>query len=226
MKQVINLKKIKKELDKNAIVEIKNFINSEDLKNLQNFFYIEGQKDWDKFSYPNKIDYEKVRTKLLKEIENQPQIKEIFESVHTYLFGKKSPDKTYFPNLRIFYGEVGENESYNFHFDSYVLTILMPIIIPKERNQKNGDLMIFKRRRLFHRIPWLNLLQKVLLQNYLSRFLLKTKILRKFFGMKIVKLKPGNIYLFLGYQTIHGNRTCNNKFLRATGCFHYSNPIL
>ena len=34
MKQVINLKKIKKELDKNAIVEIKNFINSEDLMSI------------------------------------------------------------------------------------------------------------------------------------------------------------------------------------------------
>ena len=41
----------------------------------------------------------------------------------------------------------------------------------------------------------------------------------------VLKLVPGNLYLFLGFQTCHGNAPCSVEALRATALFHYSDPF-
>lgn len=39
-----------------------------------------------------------------------------------------------------------------------------------------------------------------------------------------VQLKPGNVYLFWGYRTFHGNLPCAPNTVRATLLLHYGNP--
>ncbi|MBI96485.1 hypothetical protein CL656_05010 [bacterium] len=217
---------IKTQLENHGIVEFRNFLSCEQLLEYQLFFNVNGNDQWKRFSFPEMIDYEKVRSDLLKKLSCHPGILELFENVHGQLCKKISPDQTFFPNLRIFYGNVGEKEAFNFHFDAYALTILMPILIPDEENGKNGDLIIFRRRRKLHSNSILNLFQKLILQNTFVRYLFTKRIFQKLFKAKLVKLKPGNLYLFLGYQTIHGNLPCNRENIRATACYHYSLPIV
>ena len=39
-----------------------------------------------------------------------------------------------------------------------------------------------------------------------------------------IKLKPGNLYLFWGYRSIHTNEPCDPDKTRATALFHYVDP--
>ena len=37
----------------------------------------------------------------------------------------------------------------------------------------------------------------------------------------LLKLKPGNVYIFYGYRTLHGNQTINPNDVRATILLHF-----
>jgi hypothetical protein len=37
-------------------------------------------------------------------------------------------------------------------------------------------------------------------------------------------MKPGNLYLFWGYRSIHTNEPCDPDKIRATALFHYVDP--
>ena len=68
-----------------------------------------------------------------------------------------------------------------------------------------------------------NIFEKTLMQN---RFYRK-RIVREFNKAPekySVVLKPGNIYLFWGYRTFHGNLPCAPNTVRATLLLHYGNP--
>lgn len=69
-----------------------------------------------------------------------------------------------------------------------------------------------------------NVVEKALLQNKLSRKLISRAIGLGLLKPQRLQLVPGNLYLFWGYRSLHANEPCDPAQLRATAIFHYGDP--
>ena len=70
----------------------------------------------------------------------------------------------------------------------------------------------------------LNAADKVLLDNPLTQKLLRFSVERRALKPVRITMKPGNLYFFWGYRSIHANEPCDPERVRATALFHYANP--
>jgi hypothetical protein len=124
--------------------------------------------------------------------------------------------------VRCLNGDVGRRNSYFFHYDTYVLTVLIPIMIPQ--TGERGDLVLFPNVRRIRRTYLHNLFDKFLVDNQFAQWVLKQATKRKIFGATAVVMKPGNIYFFWGYRSIHANEPCDPNQVRATALLHFGDP--
>ena len=125
--------------------------------------------------------------------------------------------------LRIISGPKGESGSLQFHYDASVVTALIPIFMPHNAPGQSGELITFPNQRPFRRSVVTNMVEKLAVQNELYRKRTTRAYERKPEDFTQL-LYPGNIYLFWGYRTYHGNLPCAPNSLRATMLLHYGNP--
>jgi hypothetical protein len=126
--------------------------------------------------------------------------------------------------LRVVPGDKSAGQVLNFHFDAEVVTALVPIDIPDGPPEKAGHLVAIPNLRKFRRFVLLNVLEKAIFQNGLTRKLVKLFALRNGNQKYIYKLVPGNVYFFWGYRTLHANLPLDSDQMRATMLFHFGNP--
>ncbi|MBO1325133.1 hypothetical protein K2X14_08635 [Acetobacter sp. TBRC 12305] len=132
------------------------------------------------------------------------------------------PHAAFYQVLRCLSGKTGADHAFLFHYDSFVLTALMPVIMPTQGQL--GDLIMLPRMRKIRRTYLGNLLDKVLLDNRVTQKFLKKHVLSGRIKTIKVSMKPGNIYFFWGYRVVHANEPCDHDKIRATALFHYGNP--
>lgn len=136
--------------------------------------------------------------------------------------GRAATEAKFYQVLRCLQGRAGQTRSWYFHYDSYVVTALLPVAIPSEGPR--GDLLIIPNTRHIRRLYLTNLLDKLLIENRFAQAVLRSITRRRRFNTVSIQLQPGNIYLFWGYRSIHTNEACDPDKLRATALFHYGNP--
>jgi hypothetical protein len=215
---MLEIKKLLSELKFNGYTEVKNFITDNELSKLRELVDIELKKN--NFNYfflsnsflnntlVNNEDYISKFYKLIFEICE-------IDNVNDFR------DNKFYKALRVITGPRNKKESGNFHFDAHLFTILVPIFIPERENAQNGDLVIYPNFRKINSSLIINIFQKIFFQNFISRFFLKKPFFLKIFNGKIVKIKPGNIYIFYGYNTLHANLAINPADIRATLLLHF-----
>ncbi|KTC41944.1 hypothetical protein AO269_07960 [Pseudomonas putida] len=137
--------------------------------------------------------------------------------------GHAAPSDQVFPVLRCVQGHSGLKESNAFHFDATLLTMLVPIFIP-EQGKDRGDLVLFPNLRKVRGSVLFNAVEKVLYQNPLCRRLMGWCIERGWLKPLLLRMKPGNVYFFWGYRSLHANQPCDPAHRRATALFHYGDP--
>ncbi len=124
--------------------------------------------------------------------------------------------------LRCLQGSTGQRHSNRFHYDLYVLTALLPIAIPE--TGMSGDLVLLPNARTIRTWYFLNVLDKIAVDNPVSQSMLRSMARRGRSNVVRIRLRPGNIYFFWGYRSIHTNEPCDFDKLRATALFHYADP--
>ena len=124
--------------------------------------------------------------------------------------------------LRVVAGSNGQKGSCEFHYDASVITALVPISIPEAQDGRSGELVISPNRRGYRNLL-VNLVEKAVVQSNPYRRAMAQKFDGDPEGSRRI-LKPGNIYLFWGYRSYHGNMPCPDHGLRATLLLHYGNP--
>ena len=151
----------------------------------------------------------------------------LFESVFSRALVdfKVSIDKTdrYFVARKVNPGQ--SSEKYRAHFDSHLLTIVLPISIPKPENglAERGELKIAPNARKFPRYELINILQKAYWKKYASEagfdeVSKSTHVLTEYFD----SYKP---LAFLGTTTLHGNNfVSKNSESRLTFLCHLYDP--
>ncbi|WP_296179030.1 hypothetical protein [Pseudomonas sp. UBA1879] len=135
--------------------------------------------------------------------------------------GERSSDTTLTQTLRCLTGNGGRRESLIFHYDSFVLTTIMPVCMPE--SGERGDLVMLPNRRPIRRTYLRNLIDKVLVDNRWVQRYMKNRVTRNDQALTRIVMQPGHLYLFWGYRSLHTNLPVAEDALRATAVFHYHN---
>jgi hypothetical protein len=124
--------------------------------------------------------------------------------------------------LRVVAGADGEKGSCEFHYDANVITALVPIFIPDSEKGQSGELVVLPNSRGYRNML-VNLIEKAVVQSRPYRRRMTRKFRRNPEKNRRL-LRPGNVYLFWGYRSYHGNLPSPSNGLRATLLLHYGNP--
>ncbi len=165
---------------------------------------------------------EEMAGSSLDDMARSASFKELMRGVYEAGTGRPAPNTGFYQVLRCLSGEDVTTHSLRFHYDSYVLTALIPIEIPA--SGRKGDLLIIPNARKIRNSYAANLVDKVLLDNSLSQSWFKRKAARNVSDIVRLSLVPGNLYFFWGYRSIHTNEACDPDKVRATALFHYADP--
>lgn len=158
----------------------------------------------------------------LERMAKSPVFRRLCTRVYERSTGNPAPDQPYYQILRCLTGSSGQQHSLRFHYDSYVLTVLLPICVPEGR--RSGELVIAPNVRPIRTWYAHNLVDKLLVDNPLTQILLKRLTEARSSRLVRLRMKPGNLYLFWGYRSIHTNEPCDPDKIRATALFHYVDP--
>ena len=191
-------------ISESDLTKLKSFIDNKLIEFPNKNFRL--YKDSFKNSIIEETEFEKKINNLVNKVLNENNITNF--------------DKPNYKVIRIVSGKKQKKQANLYHFDAHLITILIPIIIPNNKNNLNGDLVLFPNLRKLHKNIYLNILQKIFFQNFIIRHLLSTKYFKKLFKYKILKIKPGNLYVFFGFNSLHGNLEIEETSTRATLLIH------
>jgi hypothetical protein len=101
--------------------------------------------------------------------------------------------------------------------------MVVPIFLPNADPGNSGELVGLFNKRPFRRFVLANIIDKAVGQSgfYRSRILGK---LDHADHLRRVDMEVGNLYLFWGYRSLHGNMPCKSGALRATLLLHFGSP--
>jgi hypothetical protein len=158
----------------------------------------------------------------LEELGSSPSFEKLLHDLYEQGTGRPAVKQDFYQVLRCLSGSSGQKHSLTFHYDSYILTALLPIEIPSQG--RSGDLLIYPNMRKVRTSYLLNVVDKILLKNALTQSLLRACARSKRLSPVRIKMLPGHLYLFWGYRSVHTNEPCDPDVIRATALFHYANP--
>jgi len=165
---------------------------------------------------------EEVAGTLLEKLSASPPFVNLLRQVYEQGSGRPAPNQSIYQVLRCLKGKSGLKHALNFHYDSYVVTALLPVIIPSQGSA--GHLVMAPNRRPVRSSYVFNLLDKIILDNPATQFLLRHAFRSGLLKLKQIRLVPGNLYLFWGYRSLHANEACDPDKIRATALFHFGDP--
>lgn len=202
-----------------GFVEINNFLNQEELSYLEKIVN-------ENLIINNFNSFFFTGDKLNEKIENlknlNAKVLDIFTRFSEFDKLKHYKDRKIYKVLRVISKSKMYSNSYDFHFDAHYYTMLIPILIPQGINDDtNGHLMLFPNIRKNTNSLIKNFFQKLFFQNKISKNLLKLLVSKKKLKYIKLKIKPGNIYLFNGFRSLHANENVDKNLLRATLILHF-----
>jgi hypothetical protein len=165
---------------------------------------------------------EAMQGTFLQDLAASANFQALCRELYTIGTQKSAPPVSFYQLLRCLAGKTGKRNAYVFHYDSYVLTVLVPILIPTEGQP--GDLILFPNTRPVRRTYIGNLIDKLFLHNALAQNRLRKGVLSGGLKPERIKMQPGNAYFFWGCRSIHANEPCDPDQIRATALFHYVDP--
>ena len=136
--------------------------------------------------------------------------------------GASPPRQEVYHILRCLAGESGQANSMRFHYDSYVVTAVVPVIVPASAGTITGRLVLLPKRRPIRRSYPRNVADKILIESSWSQRRFKRRHAAG--GLTKVELHPGHLVLFWGYETGHTNEACDPTAIRATAIYHFGEP--
>jgi len=215
------IKRLADDIDASGFARLPGALSPAELQHLRD--YTQGQAHLHQGEYFAHHGEQSLTGCPLSSIWEDPEFKTLLARLYHHGFGAEPTSQQIFPVLRCVQGNQGQRESNSFHFDASLVTVLVPIFIPGEAEQR-GDLMLFPNLRKAHRNVLVNVAQKAFVQNRLIRRLIVIGINRGWLKPRTLPLVPGDIYLFWGYRTLHANQACSPNITRATAIFHFGDP--
>jgi hypothetical protein len=159
---------------------------------------------------------------LFDKLSASPAFVNLLHQVYEQGSGRLAPKQSLYQVVRCLKGNSGLRHALRFHYDSYVVTALLPVIIPSKG--RAGHLVMAPNWRPVRSSYFFNLLDKIILDNPATQFLLRYAFKSGLVKLKQIPMVPGNLYLFWGYRSVHANEACDPDKIRATALFHFGDP--
>lgn len=159
----------------------------------------------------------------LNPLYEDPGFHALLRALYERKMGASPPSDRIFSVLRGLTGTHGLRHALNFHYDSYVVTVLLPILIPDRPDEPRGHLVMFPNFREARRFAIVNILEKLMVERVLKR-MWRWPSVQRLFSAKIVPLTPGNLYFFWGMRSLHANQACLPSSVRCTALLHFGDP--
>jgi hypothetical protein len=151
-------------------------------------------------------------------------LQRVLGSLWEHAMHTRVPQNALAPSLRVLSGTVGLKHSFLFHYDSYVVTALIPLLIPDGQDEPHGDLVLFPNLRPVRRNALFNICEKALVENALACRFWRMPWVQRRLQARVVPMKPGHIYFFWGMRCLHANQPCLPGSVRSTALFHFGDP--
>lgn len=196
------------------------YLQPEDLAGLRSF--VQGAVAAAGEQYVSFAGEEPVAGTLLQVLSNSPAFADLLHRVYELGAGVPAPDQSLYQVLRCLKGKSGLKHALLFHYDSYVVTALLPVIIPTEG--LTGKLVMAPNVRPIRSSYLFNLIDKIILDNPVTQFFLRKVYRWNLLKLQQIPMVPGNLYFFWGYRSVHGNEACDPDKIRATALFHFGDP--
>lgn len=214
-------RRLAQDMDQHGHAVIEGAVSPEQLVRLRGYVDAQAQRHGKQYFAYHGLDA--LAGSPLAELAQAAGLERSLARLHQAGAGKAAADSRIFPVLRCVQGGSGRKESNAFHYDATLITLLLPIHIPTQ-GQQRGDLLLFPNSRGVRANVLLNVIEKALLQNRVARKLLCLAIDRGWLKPQLLPMVPGNAYLFWGYRSLHANQPCAADARRATALFHYADP--
>lgn len=209
-----------KKLNLDGIVEIPAFVSSEDLIKAQNIAKEAIESSGTEYrAFSND---EGPEGHFLNELLQKFGLQKTCHSICEFADGVDYSNAETLLVWRNFRGRASQGHVLKFHYDSYIISALIPILIPEEG--KRGDFLIIPNTRKVRKSYVVNLLDKLMLDNILTQWFLKLLYFGRSSFIKKIQLNPGSLYIFWGYRSIHTNDNVDGDKMRSTAIFHCLNP--
>jgi hypothetical protein len=164
-----------------------------------------------------------VRGTCLAPLFDDAGLHALLRQLYVKKMGALPPSDRIYPVMRVLTGEQSIRHSNNFHYDSYVISILLPVLIPNGPNEPPGNLVMFPNLRNARRSVLVNIVEKLLMEKLLAR-LWRLPRVQKWLSATVVTLTPGNLYFMWGMRSLHANQACAPSRVRCTVLLHYGDP--
>jgi hypothetical protein len=151
---------------------------------------------------------------------HDPALRQLFSETTSLRWPKVDAAQNIRTNIPVRAGTGPRARSNLFHYDASVLTMVVPIFIPRATVGSCGELAAFGNKRPFRRVVASHLVDLLMTYNSVYRRRV-TKAVLDAPEKYIVALQPGDACLFWGYRTYHGNLVCAPGLLRATLVLQY-----
>ena len=210
------------DLDQNGFVCLDNVVDPQWLDKARR--QVDASLDGRGFGVFTVLHPGKIANSATQELATNPIIAKLMKGLADYSSpGTNGGDNDLYTVLRVVGGGSEEIVVPLFHYDSSTITVLVPIYIPEGEQGHCGDLVVFPNKRQHRRFVFSNIFENFIVQSKIYNRRVFDKLMS---GEKreIKKLQPGNIYLFWGYRSYHGNFGCASEALRATLLLHFGNP--
>lgn len=194
-------------IKKQGIVEFKNVLSLETIEKFNlNIDHLPSN-----YSYKQFINSVETET-MVNELRKQKRYKEVESSIRDVVekhliprFKSTTTEKQ--KSLLRCINSHSNKESYLEHYDSHIMTILIPLK-ETDKGDSNGDIVVYYNKRIARSsinnflskiyVKFLQIQPKILRENKVKRDIRKGYAFR-------YKCLPGNVYFLSGYQTKHCN---------------------
>jgi hypothetical protein len=201
--------KVRKELDKKGLAEIKDFFSDEYVGKMKNEAnrYFENNKNT--FS----LTKEKLKDSIFYDFAFSDFVYQMSQGILKN-FGLKIEEDDILPVLGKSIPPEYKDKTY--HFDSVYLTIAVPIIMPDKDREDCGRFEIWPNIRRFSGNQ---------ITNKFYWHIMKAPFIRNFFNKLEINFNPGSIYFFYGFRSWHGVGKLGPDLIRINNLIHIKNVL-
>ena len=159
------MKELASAIDESGFACLMDYVEPEKLSQMRSFVSDAIAKSHGR--YASFTGAEEMAGSSLDDMARSASFKELMRGVYEAGTGRPAPNTDFYQVLRCLSGEDVTTHSLRFHYDSYVLTALIPIEIPA--SGRKGDLLIIPNARKIRNSYAANLVDKVLIDNSLMK---------------------------------------------------------
>lgn len=214
------ISRIAQNMDRDGYDVIEDYLSSEEMAPLREFAEAKVREAGGE--YVALVGPAEVSETLLSELPQSSEFSNLCQRLCKAQTKGQLPKGEFYQVLRCIQGTTGKDHCNRFHYDSYVVSAIIPVSIPDVGMR--GDLMLLPNTRKIRKSYFVNMFDKFLIDNAFSQWALRTAVRLGLPGFARIHMRPGNLYLFCGYRSIHANEGCDPDKLRATAVFHYGDP--